>query len=103
MRRRIVAFAGFGLYSFLTNQSDSLQVCLKYGCNENTFSEPALLRRLRWGCRFTLPGDARGLVILVSDMAGVSGRDDSGRAAARRTAPQLHGRDDRQRGEELRP
>ena len=40
---------------------------------------------------------------MVSDVAGVPGGHDSGRAAARRAAAQLHGRDDGQRGEELRP
>src|SRR5258708_24307288 len=86
----------------LTNRT-GLEHAVKYGCNENAFPESALVRRLRWGCGFTLPGDARGLVFLVSDAARISGRHDSGCPSARRSAAQLYRRNDSQRGEELRP
>src|SRR5262245_40748151 len=64
--------------------------------------EPALIRRLRRGSRLALPGEARGVVVLVPDLALLPGRHAARRARARRTAARVDGRGYRPRRLRLR-
>ena len=66
---------------------------------EDAFSESSFVRRLRRRRRFALSGDARGVVVLVPDVALLPGRDDSRQPRRRRAARASRPGGDRRHGQ----